>query len=600
MEMPNEPMEIIDIEEIIDVDRLDPDAPEFVGELPSSSNAPQARVVDLGKYSTPVANLLVEMFPEACPKYIRNLCKGKALKDLDDIVTEILIAGDDYPKREEKPAGPEELDVERQLEILKEVLPDADPAFLQTQCERYRGNPDGLKLFTADALETKNYPTLKERIRQQQLSAQQREYTTEFDVGNFVKRFPEPMKYFEGAERKSPPYSGEDRSYVEKFLRNSFDRVPVRVIFSTVWERRCSLATAHSRLRQYMRDGRLNKTRRKPVKLSVDRKNIPLLQELAYINHREEIVEYLEKKKLEEEQERADATLKGLMRSCSCCYDERVMPKDSFECSAGCNFCRECVKTSCEVALGEGKLELPCLADCGARFGLRTLQTCLPSKTFSSLARKKAAAEVEAAGMADLEVCPFCEFGAVPHEADKVFRCLNPDCLEESCRSCKRTSHLPLKCEEVENDEDVRARTYIEDKMTEALLRECWKCKARFFKEEGCNKMTCHCGALMCYICGKPVIDYSHFNGIGGDKYHLCPLYSDTNAVNEQNVVKAGQEAKSSVDASKLKIDPTIDAKEYYKNRSRELPREPHLEQLAQLERLAQGLLERLDNIHAA
>ena len=35
----------------------------------------------------------------------------------------------------------------------------------------------------------------------------------------------------------------------------------------------------------------------------------------------------------------------------------------------------------------------------------------------------------------------------------------------------------------------------------------------QFFKEEGCNKMMCSCGAQMCYLCKQPVKDYSHFYG---------------------------------------------------------------------------------------
>ena len=35
----------------------------------------------------------------------------------------------------------------------------------------------------------------------------------------------------------------------------------------------------------------------------------------------------------------------------------------------------------------------------------------------------------------------------------------------------------------------------------------------QFFKEEGCNKMTCACGAKMCYICKAKIVDYKHFYG---------------------------------------------------------------------------------------
>lgn len=45
---------------------------------------------------------------------------------------------------------------------------------------------------------------------------------------------------------------------------------------------------------------------------------------------------------------------------------------------------------------------------------------------------------------------------------------------------------------------------------------DCWKCKNKFSKEDGCNKMTCSCGARMCYLCKEKDVDPSHFYGQGG------------------------------------------------------------------------------------
>ena len=57
-------------------------------------------------------------------------------------------------------------------------------------------------------------------------------------------------------------------------------------------------------------------------------------------------------------------------------------------------------------------------------------------------------------------------------DENKIFICQNPDCGKESCRLCKEISHIPLRCEEVEKDAEVRKRTYIENKMTEAMIRK--------------------------------------------------------------------------------------------------------------------------------
>jgi len=70
--------------------------------------------------------------------------------------------------------------------------------------------------------------------------------------------------------------------------------------------------------------------------------------------------------------------------------------------------------------------------------------------------------------------------------------------------------------------------------MTEARVRECPLCKTRFYKIEGCNKMTCPppCKWLICYICRKDItkIGYKHFcqaPHCSHKKCGKCVLFSD-------------------------------------------------------------------------
>lgn len=57
--------------------------------------------------------------------------------------------------------------------------------------------------------------------------------------------------------------------------------------------------------------------------------------------------------------------------------------------------------------------------------------------------------------------------------------------------------------------------------MTAAVVRHCPDCDTAFFKEEGCNKMTCpQCKILICYLCRKKIKDKT--SGDNSDYAHFC------------------------------------------------------------------------------
>merc|ERR1712029_244782 len=202
------------------------------------------------------------------------------------------------------------------------------------------------------------------------------------------------------------------------------------------------------------------------------------------------------------------------MGECKCCYADDCLEEDMLSCQGGHFFCKECIQRGSKVAIGDGKTELKCLGVCDQDFKLSTLQRALKANVFSQWLKKIQVDEVEKAGIEGLQQCPFCPFATIMNtkpEENKIFNCQNPDCAKESCRLCHEISHIPKRCQEVEKDADVQRRTDLEKKMTEALIRKCYKCKKPFVKIDGCNKMTCTCGATMCYICSKPITDYSHF-----------------------------------------------------------------------------------------
>ncbi|KAK5647902.1 hypothetical protein RI129_002794 [Pyrocoelia pectoralis] len=514
---------------------------------------------------------LLEIFPQACPNFIRQLCKGKENVPgvLDDLISEILEM--DYPKRIKRQSPQRHLNASEQLELMKSILVDADPDYLQMHCDRLADNPDKLKEFISAALETHNYPTLKEFLRKQQISAQQKQYTTEFSIEKFLDIIPNPFSYFNDATRKVNKLDHLSQHYALCYLRNRFSLISLRTIRECFIKNKENFLVTCNELESFPSNKKMKGKRAKALMPNCIQ-NIPLLQEIAFYDNQNDIELFLNQRKLEEEMERERAKVAGLLQTCSCCFDDEVMIKDVRSCESGCVFCKDCVRKGAEVAFGDGKLNFPCFGDCSSHFSLQVLQAVLTPKMFSVIALKKQVEEVKAAGIEDLETCPFCDFATIPARDDKLFRCLNPQCMKESCRMCKEPSHVPLRCDEVEKDADVKARTYVENKMTEALLRTCYKCGMKFIKAEGCNKMTCSCGALMCYVCGQPVKDYNHFNGPGGEKTNLCPLYSDTNQLHKEAILRGAEEAKNEIginNSKKLKIDPTADIQQHYKPNKR-------------------------------
>ncbi|KAI3642263.1 hypothetical protein MP228_011818 [Amoeboaphelidium protococcarum] len=161
----------------------------------------------------------------------------------------------------------------------------------------------------------------------------------------------------------------------------------------------------------------------------------------------------------------------------------------------------------------------------------------------------------------ELVQCPFCDFAALmtsKAEVDKLFRCLNPKCFKMSCRLCGKESHIPKSCKEVEAESSVTNFQHkVAEAMTDALIRECPKCHKKFFKEEGCNKMTCSCGTKICYICRRVVKGYDHF-GSGNGKDGKCPLWDDTVQKNAQEVLKAAEEAAKELEKTKQVNDDTL------------------------------------------
>ncbi|KAJ1562100.1 hypothetical protein HK405_015911, partial [Cladochytrium tenue] len=244
---------------------------------------------------------------------------------------------------------------------------------------------------------------------------------------------------------------------------------------------------------------------------------------------------------------------------CGCCYGDYRLTEMT-QCEDGHLFCLECARKAAENLIGLRKTELPCIdsSGCKFRFPRGEVERFLPAKVLEGYDRLCQEESLRRAGLSDLVQCPFCDYAAIvgtDAETDRLFYCQSATCGTISCRLCRKPNHLPASCEEAAKDSVLDARHEVEEAMTEALLRECNGCRAKFFKTEGCNKMQCpRCNQLMCYVCKKTIGGYDHFNqdqpaapGVAAAPDDApdgrCPLWDDSERRNAVDVGRAAADA---------------------------------------------------------
>ncbi|KAH7887197.1 hypothetical protein F5I97DRAFT_1873899 [Phlebopus sp. FC_14] len=255
---------------------------------------------------------------------------------------------------------------------------------------------------------------------------------------------------------------------------------------------------------------------------------------------------------------------------CGCCFSS--YPFDHMiQCPETHLFCKTCMASYASNLLGEHNPNIVCMDQSGCKlaFPESELQRFLSPKLLDLYQRVKQQKEIEAAGLENLEECPFCEYKCViDNEMEKLFHCENAECAAVTCRACKKPDHLPKSCKEVEEDKHLDAQHVVEEAMTRALMRNCPKCKKAFIKEMGCNKMTCpNCHTVSCYICRKIINGYDHFSNQppshkGPRDTLKCLLWDAVEQRSDEEVSAAAKRAleelkreRPDVDGKNIKVD---------------------------------------------
>lgn len=209
-------------------------------------------------------------------------------------------------------------------------------------------------------------------------------------------------------------------------------------------------------------------------------------------------------------------------RVCEICCEEY---EKGIVCDNNHEFCKKCVITYAKLAL-EKNGKVSCLkTHCEAIF---------PNKKFHKTLQKKLERKQLLSCLKEFnyDTCNKCDYALeLPpaNEDNKIFICYN--CNSSHCRLCKKSwfpdesniSHENKKCSELEITP--------EEKITEIITRKCPHCTVLLIKDGGCNKLTCNCGALICYVCRQNITkeSYNHFCNCGENcSCGKCKIYDNT------------------------------------------------------------------------
>ena len=472
----------------------------------------------------------------------------------------------ELPIKEEEDGEKEDvvigLGTQHYFQELVTIFPDVCPEYLYTRLsaivEEERLDREKTSQFNnlvEELLGVENLPTRREWLARRRNQEEVTEYTEQMTAEQFLDLYPDPAAYFSNTNRpliKDQEY--RDHAMYDLLLRFPFqNKNKVVQAFNRSGKLYIPAVNDLSRQLNTRISRRINDRNAGLPRLRTPHCK-ELLKEKKFLELKDQIEWLITSRKKERKALLARARDMGELYQCCCCYGDEMLQDEMVVCEAeiGHLHCQECVTNNVRNVLGEGKMTVFCCQpDCVQEIGCKNLSQILEPVLWSKYLEKKTELEVRSAGLDGLVNCPFCPFAAVLEDEDRVFMCRNSECGINSCRLCHRPNHIPLTCEELNQKADT-ARQEMEESMTNALLRQCWRCHRRFYKEEGCNRVTCtHCNAKTCYICGAQDLDgYNHFYGEGGVRTETktCPLWSNTKEMHRVAVAEAEREGKAKLD----------------------------------------------------
>ena len=120
--------------------------------------------------------------------------------------------------------------ITEEVDNIREIFPDCDPHYLYEELEKLANNQDRVKAVAMALFENNKYPTQKDAIKRKEKEEMAMKLANlNFDMEDFLKRFPDPKTTFEHSKTGGP--SENYKAHVVAQILNDFKKIKTGFLF---------------------------------------------------------------------------------------------------------------------------------------------------------------------------------------------------------------------------------------------------------------------------------------------------------------------------------------------------------------------------------
>ena len=233
-----------------------------------------------------------------------------------------------------------------------------------------------------------------------------------------------------------------------------------------------------------------------------------------------------------------DQTLPGDIEkeTCPICTDEISCPE---QLGCGHSYCSGCLQHYLESAPHTKIFPLACMGDegaCRVPISIPEIRRFLQPQVFQALVEVAFRSYLDQHSQ-ELKFCTTPDCQQIYRHSPNGTRTLQcPSCFSTICSACDEEAHEGMTCQERRLHKDPAEQDRLFNVWANQHGKQCPECKRMIEKSEGCNHMTCPCGAHFCWQCGKtfsPAEIYAHMQSAHGGMYGEAPVRANPNGVEE-------------------------------------------------------------------